>query len=328
MSGTPPIRFPWLLDDDSTHVRTQRAVLLHAGGASPSLGELAPDGLEDISPWVSLHRLLPAYFSVQRELHGPTLGSSAALTSLAVSQLAIQQQAISVSEILGSAGLDHRFIKGLAAAATIYESAMDRQTGDVDLLVPQGEFQPAANALLRAGLREISPPARSPAFEAARRTRVFDADGWEIDLHARVQGRNRRYILPQRCYFDEVPAAGHRLRYPSPELIFVHALLHLTSADTRLSSAADVIRLSTRVNADRVADLLARATLTGLANEVLLGISTLLSAEPALSHMTGPRRRDPILGLSYRWHSLTTVLNLVHAPDRSTRMAMLREFVR
>ncbi|HEX3175486.1 MAG TPA: nucleotidyltransferase family protein [Methylomirabilota bacterium] len=131
---------------------------------------------------------------------------------------------------LAAAGTTAYAARGVALAATVYESWSLRHCHDVDILVPAAEQERAVRALAGAGFH--GGPRRSTADGGARlvhgsglalaaHTRVFAVPYYEVPLDAFV--RSARAVD-----LDGTPA-----RVPAPEALLVHVLGHATYSASR-----------------------------------------------------------------------------------------------
>jgi hypothetical protein len=168
-------------------------------------------------------------------------------TGLSLAALAQEQAVAVIGDALGGIGVQSRILKGHAVAGLAYPDSRWRQSGDVDIAVPAGEFAAAGAALTRLGATSVTSYELGPTFSRLEKAATFRLpDGVEIDLHRRIQGEVGRYAITERDLFASPRTvsvgAAHALA-PSVEATLVHAAIHLSSVRTRRSTMADLVRL-------------------------------------------------------------------------------------
>jgi hypothetical protein len=80
--------------------------------------------------------------------------------------LLLEEELLRASEVLATAGIDHRVLKGAALAHMIHPDPAERCFGDNDVLVAAGDIDAAVGALLEAGAR--CRPCRRHSIGASR----------------------------------------------------------------------------------------------------------------------------------------------------------------
>jgi hypothetical protein len=151
-----------------------------------------------------------------------------------------------LAELLQSAGVEWRLLKGFATARLLYPDPSLRDCGDIDLLVPPADFERTAGLLEDAGWQPLAYAAPGEAHRSVGKERTFiHPTGVEIDLHRHVQALNHRSQLSEEFLFAAPTALtidGIAASALSRSGMFIHACLHLASRETRASTLADVIR--------------------------------------------------------------------------------------
>jgi hypothetical protein len=141
-----------------------------------------------------------------------------------------EQRLVEVVDLLESAGVPARVLKGLALAHLDYPDPQMRPTGDVDLLV-RGADLDAADELLRAtGARRTDPDPRPGYAAIVGKGATFASTKGEIDLHRLlVWGPLGVRLDPERLWqFDRPFTIGDRtLRTLSLPDTLLHACCHL-----------------------------------------------------------------------------------------------------
>jgi Uncharacterised nucleotidyltransferase len=107
------------------------------------------------------------------------------LQSWLANALRVEALLLGAIEVLDAAGIEHRVLKGVALAHTVYPDPSWRVFADVDVLLPSGAFTWAVETLGRElGTRRDAPELR-PGFETrfGKEALLRTADGLELDLH-------------------------------------------------------------------------------------------------------------------------------------------------
>lgn len=165
--------------------------------------------------------------------------------------------AAEVSQILTDAGIEHRFIKGMATAALLHPPGV-RQTGDIDLLVEPDNLVDAHELLVRGGCSPDTVPFRGPADRQLRRgLTVAHPTGIEIDCHRRF-GYSPVWIDAAAAALatpadradptsDALPMLAHRF-------LLAGVIAHLVPPSVRLGTIADLVALLP-IREDALADM-------------------------------------------------------------------------
>ena len=193
-------------------------------------------------------------------------------------QLHLEAQLLTVVEVLDRHGLDHRLLKGLALANTVYPDPLQRYFHDLDVLVRGEQLANVVRVLTEhTSFRRRVPELRA-GFDRrfAKSVTMADRLGGELDLH--------RTLVRGVCGFEldldelwastrPVSAAGVVVPALSPEGQLLHATLAAALSDVpaRLSTLRDVAQLASADGVDAV--VLARlATHHGVVAPVARGL--------------------------------------------------------
>jgi hypothetical protein len=112
-------------------------------------------------------------------------------------------------------------LKGAALGLQVYGNGALRPCDDIDLLVPHGDFERAAAALVSAGWSGVSGPFHATSFRAA--------DGTQIDLHVSpfLEAFRQSHVAGLWGRADTVSTeAGRRVRVLAPADQLLHTLAH------------------------------------------------------------------------------------------------------
>jgi len=152
-----------------------------------------------------------------------------------------------VVDILGRHGLDAVVLKGAGLASTVYKTTVERDFGDIDVLLPPHQIDSAVEAL---GLQGYRYPGSMVATEAYRahhfHLRVQRPHGTIIELHWGLTLPREGFRLDAAAYLTQSVAGAPRthLRVPCPE----HSLLHIVVENVRDALS----RLTRLVDVDRI----------------------------------------------------------------------------
>ncbi len=229
---------------------------------------------------------------------GPTLRDH--LEASLATQVRIEAAALRAHEILSAAGVEHRFIKGLATAHLDYDNPALRHFSDVDLLVRPAALEQAIDALSGesgASLKVIR--GGRPAIQHAV-TVVMDRV--EIDIHHRLLQQAAGHLAAHLDLFadpvDYEVCCGHLQALPAPLRLLQAASQNVIAGalDAKWSSDIDVLLLLDHAEEARHA-----AQSVGLGWLVDQGIARALSAagesQPSTSHDL--RWQDRLLRWTY-----------------------------
>jgi hypothetical protein len=94
-----------------------------------------------------------------------------------------EQRLVEVVDLLESAGMAVRVLKGLAVATLDYPDAQMRPTGDVDLLVRAEDLERAGSVIEAVGGHRTDPDPRRGYSTIVGKGATYATDAGEIDLH-------------------------------------------------------------------------------------------------------------------------------------------------
>jgi hypothetical protein len=166
-----------------------------------------------------------------------------------MADLRIENAVLELAELLDSAGVRWRLIKGLAAARLLYPDPAMRSTGDVDVLIHPDDFDRAVALIRAVGGAAWEYISHGPAAERTSAARTFmHVTQVELDVHREVRGHAGRYRVPSDVLFastQSVELQGRSVLVPSLPVVILHAMLHLSKGGptgfARLSTLADLV---------------------------------------------------------------------------------------
>jgi hypothetical protein len=178
--------------------------------------------------------------------------------------LAHAQESVRLQRLFDLAGVQVRFLKGIALAQAAYGTVATKQSRDIDVLVPPGSVAAALDALLRDGY-SLRQPARS-LTRAQLRALIVHGSQVELDrggrlrleLHWRLSANPRlpHGIDPFAAIATRSLAGAGGLRVLSAEDEFVYLCVHGAGhAWSRLKWLADLGACLAAFDAQRIADL-------------------------------------------------------------------------
>lgn len=173
-----------------------------------------------------------------------------------VRTLRLEALMLEVIEMFDAASVEHRVLKGPAAARLDYPDPSHRCFGDVDLLVRSSDIDAATALLATAGLeRRYAEP--RPGFDRrfSKGAAFVAPDGMELDLHRTLA------LGPFGLTIDldelwsrrvEVEIGGRRMYALSDEMRFLHACYHAALGDRtpRLVALRDIAQHIERASFD------------------------------------------------------------------------------
>lgn len=153
-----------------------------------------------------------------------------------------------VVDILRRRGMDAVVLKGAGLASTVYRETVERDFGDIDVLLPPHQIDAAVEALGPHGYRYPGSKTATEGYRAHHfHLRVQRPHGTIIELHWGLTLPREAFQLDAAAYLSQsvaVAAGGTQLRVPRPE----HALLHMVVENVRDAFS----RLTRLVDADRI----------------------------------------------------------------------------
>jgi hypothetical protein len=199
--------------------------------------------------------------------------------------LLLEEELLHAIDVLDSADVDSRVLKGAALAHMIHPDPAERCFGDNDVLVASADIDDAVAALVAAGATRPV-PALSPSFDRrfAKSVTLRWSGATELDLHRTLAAGPYGHLI----HLDElsrdpvdVILAGRAVRTLPADLHLVHGAIHvaLGDVDPRLGNVRDLALLAAwpSVDTDEVVET---ATRWECAAPVALG----LRATTALGH--------------------------------------------
>jgi hypothetical protein len=117
-------------------------------------------------------------------------------------------------------------LKGGALRETVYQDPADRAMGDLDVLLPADQIEPALHALEGVGYRS---PGSEKALDAHRRHDyhfvLTHPNGFVVELHWALSRASHGFHLDERAFLAravKAHASGRVLRIPSAEDMILH----------------------------------------------------------------------------------------------------------
>lgn len=162
------------------------------------------------------------------------LGSAPA--QAAARQLVAEATYRAVARVLGPLGIDHLLLKGPHLGALIYDEAWQRDYGDLDLLVREGQFQDAVSALLHGGFTLKEPPAGREATIAASYDRgMVSPHGWLVELHRALAPYGLYRVDYEGLFARAVPFrfGGVTARGLAVDDLLLHLVIHAAKSKFR-----------------------------------------------------------------------------------------------
>jgi hypothetical protein len=229
---------------------TKRAILSFGHGEPLELDALGEDEWHQLMAWARTQRVLGLARHALIDTPGLTpdrkeeleqLGHCASMISLHVDASAFR-----AGRKLSNAGVDFRVLKGFGTARILYPDPSWRQYGDFDVLVRRDDLERAIEALSPPSAEvELAQP--GPARrDIVKEYPIPDERGIEIDLHLALQGSLFSSTLDNDVLFSgtqTIPGSEWMVAL-SPTGMFVHAVLHVSTVNWRMSSIPDVLRLA------------------------------------------------------------------------------------
>jgi hypothetical protein len=151
--------------------------------------------------------------------------------------LRLDALALAAHAVLVQAGIEHRFLKGLVYARSLYPNVGLRHYADVDVLVAGADLGAAVAALARGlGARRLAPERRAGFDRRFAKDLPLQVDGLELDLHRTLvpgpwgQRLDAELLLADRA---DVVVGGVALPALSGRLQTAHAILTARLGDAR-----------------------------------------------------------------------------------------------
>lgn len=173
--------------------------------------------------------------------------------------LLLEEMLLAAVEVLESAGIAHRVLKGSALAHTVHPDPSHRSFGDNDILVESDQINHAADALIAAGaVRKHQRLSESFDRRFAKSITLDWLHNTEIDLHRTLApGPFGLLIDPSDLWTPAAvfEIASRQLSTFSPELHLLNAALHVALGDVepRLGNLRDLALLCNTESLDHQA---------------------------------------------------------------------------
>jgi hypothetical protein len=138
-----------------------------------------------------------------------------------------------VLAVLRRIGVDAVMLKGGALCTTLYAEPVQREFGDLDLLVTRAEVGPVVDALLRCGY--INPWNEAQLrgyYQHHFHIRLEHPNGFVVEVHFGLTAPGAPFGLDPGAFMSASQVRqdhGSRIRLPRPE----HVLLHVVSQNTQ-----------------------------------------------------------------------------------------------
>ena len=201
----------------------------------------------------------------------------------------VARELIHVTGHLQDEGIDVLPYKGLALAEAVYKDIALRQSGDIDLLIHARDLPRIRQALRELGY--VPHSSLSPAQEKAS-LRVGYECGFDgpagrnlLEVQWAIQPRFYAVDFDQDELFDRavpVKLAGHEIRTPSPEDLFlilsVHAAKHVWGRLIWLCDLARIMQLP-KLNWDAIAARAQNSGIVRILRVTLLLVSRVLNTD-------------------------------------------------
>ena len=163
--------------------------------------------------------------------------------------MVLQLERDNALRLLTSAGADVVVLKGAGLVSTAYDSAGDRDYGDIDVLIPHEQLAVAEHALLRQGFVPSGSDAAMDGYKEHHfHVRLNKPGGAIVEIHWAVTNAGEPFALSAATLMAESihNASMHPARVPRVE----HSLLHIVIENvrgffTRLTRLVDIDRIIT-----------------------------------------------------------------------------------
>jgi hypothetical protein len=195
-----------------------------------------PFSWEELVWTASSHLVMPALFTALRRHHLLWLLPEELTAHLEnvwslnhYRNLRIIGQAREIAETLSAAGIRPLFLKGAAGViSSLYPETADRIMIDIDILVPSGEVDRAARAILASGYGYADKAAApDPEHHHHYPMMIREGEVAGIELHHRVTHRTYSRILTEQDLFGECrPVFDGLAAIPSVRHQILHHFIH------------------------------------------------------------------------------------------------------
>lgn len=170
--------------------------------------------------------------------------------------LHLESALLRATDILTSAGIDVRVLKGPAIARTVYADTASRTFVDTDVLVRTAAFDDATAALAESGYRRGLPELR-PGFDRrfGKSAMFVDTHGCHVDVHRTLVIGPHGLLIALDDLFaskQEIEIAGCALDTLGPAEQLLHVCFHAALGDVppRAATLRDVAEMLVHAPAD------------------------------------------------------------------------------
>lgn len=176
--------------------------------------------------------------------------------------------------ILQRHGLEAMVLKGAGLASTVYRDEVERDFGDIDVLLPAEQIDQALETLGRHGYGSAVSEEATERYRAHHfHLRVQRPRGTLIELHWALTAPHEVFRLDAAAFLRHGATGATPLRMPRPE----HSLLHVVvenarGAFSRLTRLVDVDRIVAGAPALDWDYLVATARASGLSSALALAL--------------------------------------------------------
>lgn len=141
-----------------------------------------------------------------------------------------------IARAFDARGIEHLVLKGPHLGALVYDEAWQRDYGDLDLLIREGQFEEALSALLSSGFTPRWPMAGREATIAAAYDRgVVSPHGWLVELHRAYTAYDLYQVDYDALFSRAVPFRFGRVEALGlgREDLLLHLIIHAAKSHFR-----------------------------------------------------------------------------------------------
>ena len=163
--------------------------------------------------------------------------------------VALERHLLNIGDVLTTADVEWRLLKGPALAHLDYPNASKRSFGDIDLLVREAHYDAACRALLGVGgKRRFAEPKAGFDRRFGKGVCFEMPSGYELDLHRSFVAGPFGLLVQQNDLFanpSEIVLAGRTVKTLGREQRFLHACYHavLGARPPRLVPLRDIAQI-------------------------------------------------------------------------------------
>lgn len=271
-------------------------------------------------------RVLAPFVHALEEADLPPLAEAALNRRAAMARaLALQAEALRLHQMLQTAGIAHRFLKGVVLAGQVYPALWARPMRDIDILL-HPEDLPRAHALLAAQggvIARYAHKSATPTAEAKHLPPLWSPQRLiGVELHGQAIGPGCGLDATARARLDAALWQGDGgegpLPAPTPAAMLVHLVVHAVH-DHELNNGpvliCDLRYLLARGRPDP-AQVTALADQLGIAPAMALALSLLPHAQVARAGLA------PMLRPDLRLPAQTAKALLLQDPGKRTELRL------